>query len=127
MITLQDYAEYGAELQEFLESTPKPASSVKYFAMKNGEVREFKCQVEAVRFSKLYEQVVDDADARAWEMARKHLATKQFNAWKIDLREEFQHLSDIQFERLYQFADERTATHDELADMMDTIERIYQS
>lgn len=126
MITLQDYEEYGAELQEFLKNVPKPATSVKYFALKNGEVREFKSQVEAVRFSKIYEQVIENGALAAWEKKKRELVVKQFTEWKSDLRAEFQHLKDTQFDRLFAFAEAHTDTHDELADMMDTIEQIYQ-
>ena len=124
---MQEFAEFGDELQEFLARNPKPVPSVKFFAMKKGEVRKFDTFFEAKEFSPLVEKVIDDADLRAWELAKAHFVAKQVSAWRAALRAQHAGLSDTQFAALFAYANDKTETYDDHADLMDEIAAIFKA
>ena len=125
---MKDFYEYGAELREFLANTPKPDQTAKYFAMLNGEVREFPNKTEALKFSKIVEKVSDEEPRRAWDKKKNELAMKQLSAWETALRLEFKYLTNKQFARLFNFAERReeNQSHDDIAYMMGEIAEIFK-
>lgn len=115
----------------YLVTTEYPIRIFKYYALKNGEVREFDNRSEAEQFSPLIEVKVinkDAADAQLDEYRKQH--TAKAVAFKNACREYFTEVNDLVFELCWGFSEQEhhSGGYDEVAnglyDIVEFAERV---
>ena len=76
----------------------------RYFAYKNGEVREFDTLEHALMFSSNIEKFhCNKEEMDTYSQAIREYSNNVYNAWLLDLREEYSELSDEQFKLCFDF------------------------
>ena len=96
----------------------------KYYAYKSGEAMIYDSSVEAQKFSQITEKVcVNTAEAEACRNARREAEGRAKTAWLIDLRSDYQSLSDAVFNVCYAeaYEDGHSAGYDEVRNCMDSV------
>ena len=122
---MMTFEEYDEDIQNFLRDNPRPEIKVTYFAYKGGVAHSYPTLEAAREFSSNTERVVDRAAHVEWELKRDELCKKQISDWKADLRIEFIELSDRQFERLYEKADDMCISYTAMGHLMSEWFRVF--
>ena len=109
----------------------EPKSEYKFFAYKNGEVKEFPSRKEAESYSDNIERVLaNKAEVEDYWHERQELANKASEIWHAALRNEYIHLSDAVYSICYGKAYDygHSSGYDEVAgkmiDIVDMAEQI---